>query len=100
MSKEYIDLMIKTFIDELKYFKDYFNVIRAEIDDKGKRVEAEFKSISIDPNKVVLGDKLEQFLNLVDIFPEIKTLSSYKKLNELRLVCNVFKHGTGKSMTQ
>lgn len=171
MSKEYIDLMIEVFVDELKYFNHYFNVIRAEINEKGKCLEDEFKrispqydpeftdesevwsqayqnvfgtdnfpldfhlpsmtagfciiiyhaferfleeifeqlkisnlehlkSISIDPNKVVLGDKLEKFQNFVDIFPQIKTLSSYKELNELRLVCNVFKHGTGPSMTQ
>lgn len=33
------------------------------------------------------------------IFKEIKQISSYEILEELRLISNVFKHGTGSSWT-
>lgn len=38
--------MIEVFIDELTIFNHYFDVIKAEIDEKGKRLEDEFKKIS------------------------------------------------------
>lgn len=44
------------------------------------------------------SDKLETFDQLVILYPGIAQYQSYAKLRELCLVCNVFKHGSGRSM--
>ena len=39
------------------------------------------------------------FASITELFPEIKKYICYNKINEMRLVCNVFKHGNGGSLT-
>lgn len=50
--------------------------------------------------KVLKEGKLDQFSSFCDIFPETKTVKAYGKVDELRIVCNVFKHGKGHSLEE
>ena len=45
----------------------------------------------------VLDSGLETFSEFANLYPEIKKFNCYPKLQELNFVCNVFKHGNGKS---
>ena len=49
-------------------------------------------------NKVLKDDKLDTFACFCDIFPGVKTARGYKKVSELNIVCNVFKHGSGSAL--
>lgn len=59
-----------------------------------------YKELSIEPSKVELGKSIDKFYDLAKLIPKIQEYSSYKKIDELRNVCNVFKHGTGSSLRQ
>ena len=80
-----------------RYLEDIFDLaVKHELPDMLKN------GITAEQRKAIEGvlkaDKLDTLGSFFDIFPEAKNVKEYKKVCELRTVCNVFKHGRGSAL--
>ena len=80
-----------------RYLEDAFDlIIKSDLPEMLNTAISVYQKRAIE--KVLKSGKLDQFSSFCDIFPSVKTVKAYEKTYELNVICNVFKHGTGRSL--